>query len=145
MSKNDIILWWSHYTVSYELYMSICIGLVCCDSWGRKESDMTERLIWSDTKAYIVYCDIYHYMCIYIHTLFIYFTFIHLFSIKIWSIYKLSLYGWNHKAHNLGNLLKKKELTSKRDKNTGLFVSDLTLQQWYSYCWSLCASCLLPY
>ena len=23
-------------------------GLVCCNSWGRKESDMTERLIWSD-------------------------------------------------------------------------------------------------
>jgi len=23
-------------------------GLVCCDSWGRKESDMTEWLIWSD-------------------------------------------------------------------------------------------------
>ena len=23
-------------------------GLVCCDSWGRKESDKTERLIWSD-------------------------------------------------------------------------------------------------
>ena len=23
-------------------------GLVCCDSWGHKESDMTERLIWSD-------------------------------------------------------------------------------------------------
>jgi len=22
-------------------------GLACCDSWGRKESDMTERLIWS--------------------------------------------------------------------------------------------------
>ena len=22
-------------------------GLVCCDSWGRKESDTTERLIWS--------------------------------------------------------------------------------------------------
>ena len=21
-------------------------GLVCCDSWGRKESNMTERLIW---------------------------------------------------------------------------------------------------
>ena len=25
-------------------------GLACCNSWGRKESDMTERLIWSDTK-----------------------------------------------------------------------------------------------
>ena len=23
-------------------------GLECCDSWGRKESDTTERLIWSD-------------------------------------------------------------------------------------------------
>ena len=25
-------------------------GLVCCDSWGRKESDMTEWLNWTDTK-----------------------------------------------------------------------------------------------
>ena len=23
-------------------------SLVCCDSWGRKELDMTDRLIWSD-------------------------------------------------------------------------------------------------
>ena len=23
-------------------------GLVCCNSWGRKESDTTEQLIWSD-------------------------------------------------------------------------------------------------
>ena len=23
-------------------------GLVCCDSWGRKESDTTEQLIWSE-------------------------------------------------------------------------------------------------
>ena len=23
-------------------------GLACCDWWGRKESDMTEQLIWSD-------------------------------------------------------------------------------------------------
>ena len=23
-------------------------GLACCDSWGRKESDTTERLIWPD-------------------------------------------------------------------------------------------------
>jgi len=26
-------------------------GLACCDSWGRKGSDMTERLIWSDLNA----------------------------------------------------------------------------------------------
>ena len=24
-------------------------GLACCDSWGRKESDTTERLNWTDT------------------------------------------------------------------------------------------------
>ena len=29
-------------------------GLACCDSWGRKESDTTQRLIWSDL---IWYCD----------------------------------------------------------------------------------------
>ena len=28
-------------------------GLACCDSWGRKESDMTERLNWTElTKHY---------------------------------------------------------------------------------------------
>ena len=31
-------------------------GLACCDSWGRKESDTTERLIWSeDFSVYIHY------------------------------------------------------------------------------------------
>ena len=25
-------------------------GLVCCDSWGRKESDTTERLNWTELK-----------------------------------------------------------------------------------------------
>ena len=28
-------------------------GLVCCYSWGRKESDTTERLIWSDLILYM--------------------------------------------------------------------------------------------
>ena len=31
-------------------------GLACCDSWGRKESDMTERLIWSDLKVVSRFC-----------------------------------------------------------------------------------------
>ena len=25
-------------------------GLACCDSWGRKESDTTERLNWTEQK-----------------------------------------------------------------------------------------------
>jgi len=29
-------------------------GLACCDSWGRKESDTTERLIWSDMMGWTI-------------------------------------------------------------------------------------------
>ena len=32
-----------HVSLS-ELWELVQGGLVCCDSWGRKESDMTERL-----------------------------------------------------------------------------------------------------
>ena len=28
-------------------------GLACCDSWGRKESDMTERLNWTEMNLYL--------------------------------------------------------------------------------------------
>ena len=31
-------------------------GLACCDSWGCKESDTTERLIWSDVTPKIWSC-----------------------------------------------------------------------------------------
>ena len=31
-------------------------GLACCDSWGRKESDTTELLIWSDLTG--MFCDV---------------------------------------------------------------------------------------
>ena len=31
-------------------------GLACCNSWGCKESDMTERLNWTDT---VVYAEVY--------------------------------------------------------------------------------------
>ena len=30
-------------------------GLVCCDSWGRKESDTTEQLNWTDIYIYICF------------------------------------------------------------------------------------------
>ena len=40
-------------------------ALACCDSWGRKESDMTERLIRSDLKSCkeIKYSYIYDCIC----------------------------------------------------------------------------------
>ena len=31
-------------------------GLACCDSWGCKESDTTERLNWTDLKDYLFVC-----------------------------------------------------------------------------------------
>ena len=42
-------------------------GLACCDSWGRKESDTTERLNW--TEYPVLYMCIYIYM--YVHIFFI--------------------------------------------------------------------------
>ena len=41
-------------------------GLACCNSWGRKESDMTEWLIWSDTGFWrFIKCwlKMYLYLC----------------------------------------------------------------------------------
>ena len=31
-------------------------GLACCSSWGHKESDMTERLNWTELNILLVYC-----------------------------------------------------------------------------------------
>ena len=44
---------WHHWLDGHEFDQAPGVGagqggLACCDSWGRKESDMTERLIWSD-------------------------------------------------------------------------------------------------
>ena len=42
-------------------------GLVCCDSWGRKESDTTERLNWTELKlehegSYLEYDSIFLFL-----------------------------------------------------------------------------------
>ena len=38
-------------------------GLACCDAWGRKESDMTERLNWTELSDWMAA----HNLCCYIH------------------------------------------------------------------------------
>ena len=45
----DEMLGWHHQLDGHELEQAPGVGdgqvgLVCCDSWGRKESDTTERL-----------------------------------------------------------------------------------------------------
>ena len=45
--------WMHHWLIGRESEWTLGVGdgqggLACCDSWGRKESHTTERLIWSD-------------------------------------------------------------------------------------------------
>ena len=43
-------------------------GLACCDSWGRKESDMTEWLKWTELNCLLIACQ---------------------FDLSVWEIYKI--------------------------------------------------------
>ena len=50
---EDEMAGWHHWLDGRESGWTLGVGegqggLACCDSWGRKESDTTERLIWSD-------------------------------------------------------------------------------------------------
>ena len=51
-SATKIILTWT--ILGGFIYLSIDGqgGLACCNSWGRKESDTTERLNWTDVPIY---------------------------------------------------------------------------------------------
>ena len=50
---EDELAGWHHWLDGHESEWTPGVGdvqggLVCCDSWGRKELDTTERLIWPD-------------------------------------------------------------------------------------------------
>ena len=52
-TTEDEMAGWHHWLDGHESQWALGVGdgqggLVCWDSWGRKESDTTERLIWSD-------------------------------------------------------------------------------------------------
>ena len=53
-TTEDEMAGWHHWLDAPESEWTLGVGdgqggLACCDSWGRKESDTTEWLIWSDT------------------------------------------------------------------------------------------------
>ena len=50
---EDEMVGWHHWLDGHEFGWTLGVGdgqggLACCDSWGCKESDMTERLIWTE-------------------------------------------------------------------------------------------------
>jgi len=59
-TAEDEMAGWHHWLDGHESEWTLGVGdgqgsLACCDSWGHKESDTTERLIWSETvKVYRV-------------------------------------------------------------------------------------------
>ena len=54
-TTQDKMVGWHHRLNGHEFGWTPGVGdgqggLVCCNSWGRKESDMTERLNWTELK-----------------------------------------------------------------------------------------------
>ena len=52
-TTENVMAGWHHWLNGYEFEWTLGVGdglggLACCDSWGRKESDMTERLDWTE-------------------------------------------------------------------------------------------------
>ena len=55
-TEDEIAAGWHHWLDGHEFEWTPGAGdgqrgLVCCDSWGRKESDTTEQLDWTATAA----------------------------------------------------------------------------------------------
>ena len=53
---EDEMAGWHHRLYGHEFEWTPGVGdgqggLACCDSWGRKESDMTERLNWTEASS----------------------------------------------------------------------------------------------
>ena len=77
-TTDDEMVGWHHWLNVHEFGWTPGVGegqggLACCGSWGRKESDMTERLNWTDS-CFTVLCYILLYskvnqLCIYIYPL----------------------------------------------------------------------------
>ena len=57
-TTEDEMAGWHHRLDGHKSEWTLGVGdgqggLACCDSWGRQESDATERLIWSDLNMFI--------------------------------------------------------------------------------------------
>ena len=58
-TTEDEMAGWHHWLTGHEFGWTPGVGdgqggLACCDLWGRKESDTTERLNWTELNWYLV-------------------------------------------------------------------------------------------
>ena len=58
---EDEMAGWYHWLYGRESEWTLRVGdgqggLVCCNSWGLKESDMTERLNWTELILLLMFC-----------------------------------------------------------------------------------------
>ena len=56
-TTEDEMAVWHHWLDGCESKWTLGVGdgqggLACCDSWGRKELDMTEKLNWTESMEY---------------------------------------------------------------------------------------------
>ena len=59
-TTEDEMAGWHHWLDGHEFGWTLGVGngqegLACCDSWGRKESDTTEQLNWTETNNIFVH------------------------------------------------------------------------------------------
>ena len=59
MTKDELI-WWHQWLYGHEFEQALGVGdgqgsLACCSPWGHKESDMPERLNWTELKRFSVH------------------------------------------------------------------------------------------
>ena len=59
-TTEDEMVGWHHQLNGHGFEWTLGVGdglggLVCCGSWGRKESDMTERLNWTELNSFTCY------------------------------------------------------------------------------------------
>ena len=60
--QEDEMAGWHHWLNAHEFEWTLGVsdgqgGLVCCDSWGLKESDTTERLNWTELNSGCCECN----------------------------------------------------------------------------------------
>ena len=62
-TTEDEMIWWYHRLNGHGFGWTLGVGdgqggLACCDSWGRKELDMTEQLNWLTNALITIPCSV---------------------------------------------------------------------------------------